>query len=77
MAASFRHKHLFLCKSLVFHAYDPGREWLEFYYPELKVKGSYSTTNPDVAGCKHAHCGVTSCTVVAYCLDVDCGLVGR
>ncbi|XP_029433698.1 protein O-glucosyltransferase 1 [Rhinatrema bivittatum] len=33
VAASFRLKHLFLCGSLVFHV---GREWLEFFYPQLK-----------------------------------------
>lgn len=35
VAASFRHKHLFLCRSLVFHV---GSEWLEFYYPAMKVR---------------------------------------
>lgn len=29
VAASFRFKHLFLCKSLVFHV---GEEWKEFFY---------------------------------------------
>ncbi|XP_055639482.1 O-glucosyltransferase rumi homolog [Toxorhynchites rutilus septentrionalis] len=33
VAASFRFKHLFLCKSLIFHV---GDEWLEFFYPSLK-----------------------------------------
>ncbi|XP_053660590.1 O-glucosyltransferase rumi homolog [Anopheles marshallii] len=33
VAASFRFKHLFLCRSLVFHV---GDEWLEFFYPSLK-----------------------------------------
>ncbi|CAK1548479.1 unnamed protein product [Leptosia nina] len=33
VAASFRLKHLFLCKSLVFHV---GEDWLEFFYPSLK-----------------------------------------
>ncbi|GLV37914.1 rumi [Carabus blaptoides fortunei] len=33
VAASFRLKHLFLCKSLVFHV---GNEWLEFFYSALK-----------------------------------------
>ena len=33
VAASFRFKHLFLCKSLVFHV---GDEWTEFFYPALK-----------------------------------------
>ncbi|XP_033209397.1 O-glucosyltransferase rumi homolog [Belonocnema kinseyi] len=33
VAASFRHKHLFLCRSLVFHV---GHEWNEFYYNLMK-----------------------------------------
>lgn len=33
VAASFRFKHLFLCKSLVFHV---GQEWQEFFYDSLK-----------------------------------------
>lgn len=33
VAASFRLKYLFLCKSLVFHV---GDEWQEFFYPALK-----------------------------------------
>ncbi|KAJ2946339.1 hypothetical protein O0L34_g12376 [Tuta absoluta] len=33
VAASFRLKHLFLCKSLVFHV---GSDWLEFFYPSMK-----------------------------------------
>lgn len=33
VAASFRFKHLFLCKSLVIHV---GSEWLEFFYSALK-----------------------------------------
>lgn len=33
VAASFRFKHLFLCKSLVFHV---GDEWKEFFYDTLK-----------------------------------------
>lgn len=33
VAASFRFKHLFLCKSLVFHV---GDEWQEFFYESLK-----------------------------------------
>lgn len=33
VAASFRLKHLFLCKSVVFHV---GDDWLEFFYPSLK-----------------------------------------
>lgn len=33
VAASFRFKHLFLCKSLVLHV---GNEWKEYFYPLLK-----------------------------------------
>lgn len=33
VAASFRYKHLFLCRSLVFHV---GDEWKEFYYYAMK-----------------------------------------
>ncbi|XP_071629795.1 O-glucosyltransferase rumi homolog [Temnothorax longispinosus] len=33
VAASFRYKHLFLCRSLVFHV---GDEWMEFYYYAIK-----------------------------------------
>lgn len=33
VAASFRFKHLFLCRSLVFHV---GNEWQEFFYGALK-----------------------------------------
>lgn len=33
VAASFRFKHLFLCRSLVFHV---GEEWQEFFYPEMR-----------------------------------------
>lgn len=33
VAASFRFKHLFLCRSLVFHV---GSEWQEFFYPSMK-----------------------------------------
>lgn len=43
VAASFRLKHLFLCKSLVFHV---GDEWLEFFYPSLKPWVHYIPINP-------------------------------
>jgi len=33
VAASFRYKHLFLCKSLVFHV---GDDWVEFFYGAMK-----------------------------------------
>ena len=34
VAASFRHKHLFLCGSVVFHE-ENG--WIEFYYPQVST----------------------------------------
>ncbi|XP_041974208.1 O-glucosyltransferase rumi homolog [Aricia agestis] len=43
VAASFRFKHLFLCKSLVFHV---GDEWLEFFYPSLKPWVHYVPISP-------------------------------
>nr|CAG4651040.1 EOG090X07KN [Simocephalus serrulatus] len=51
VAASFRFKHLFLCKSLVFHV---GDEWIEFFYPALKpwvhyIPVSSSATQRDLA----------------------------
>ncbi|XP_038208712.1 O-glucosyltransferase rumi homolog [Zerene cesonia] len=43
VAASFRFKHLFLCKSLVFHV---GEDWLEFFYPSLKPWIHYIPISP-------------------------------
>ncbi|XP_039765507.1 O-glucosyltransferase rumi homolog [Pararge aegeria] len=43
VAASFRLKHLFLCKSLVFHV---GEDWLEFFYPSLKPWVHYVPLSP-------------------------------
>ncbi|XP_026323939.1 O-glucosyltransferase rumi homolog [Hyposmocoma kahamanoa] len=43
VAASFRFKHLFLCKSLVFHV---GDEWLEFFYPSMKPWVHYIPIDP-------------------------------
>lgn len=43
VAASFRFKHLFLCKSLVFHV---GDEWLEFFYPSFKPWVHYVPVSP-------------------------------
>lgn len=55
VAASFRFKHLFLCKSLVFHV---GDEWIEFFYPALKpwvhyIPVSSSATQKDLARLIH------------------------
>ncbi|XP_068629158.1 O-glucosyltransferase rumi homolog [Battus philenor] len=47
VAASFRFKHLFLCKSLVFHV---GEEWLEFFYPSLKPWVHYVPISPKANG---------------------------
>lgn len=43
VAASFRLKHLFLCKSLVFHV---GNDWQEFFYPALKPWIHYIPISP-------------------------------
>ncbi|KAL5518147.1 hypothetical protein EMCRGX_G003832 [Ephydatia muelleri] len=45
VAASFRFKHLFLCKSLVLHV---GSEWVEFFYPLLKPWVHYIPVDPDM-----------------------------
>ena len=45
VAASFRLKHLFLCKSLVFHV---GDEWIEFFYPALKPWVHYIPVSTDL-----------------------------
>lgn len=46
VAASFRLKHLFLCKSLVLHV---GDEWLEFFYPRLEPWVHYVPVGTDLA----------------------------
>ncbi|XP_078000809.1 protein O-glucosyltransferase 1-like [Glandiceps talaboti] len=45
VAASFRLKHLFLCKSLVFHV---GNDWQEFFYPALKQWVHYIPVSQDL-----------------------------
>jgi protein glucosyltransferase len=47
VAASFRHRHLFLCNSLVFHV---GNDYQEFYYDEMKPWVHYVpvTSTPNV-----------------------------
>jgi len=44
VAASFRHRHLFLCNSLVLHV---GQDWLEFYYPSMKPWVHYIPVKSD------------------------------
>lgn len=44
VAASFRFKHLFLCRSLVFHV---GDEWTEFFYGSLKPWVHYVPVSAD------------------------------
>jgi len=44
VAASFRLKHLFLCRSLVFHV---GDEWLEFFYEALRPWVHYIPVDSD------------------------------
>lgn len=51
VAASFRFKHLFLCKSLVFHV---GDEWKEFFYDSLKPWVHYvPVSNPSLEELKN------------------------
>ncbi|XP_020606070.1 protein O-glucosyltransferase 1-like [Orbicella faveolata] len=51
VAASFRFKHLFLCKSLVFHV---GDEWLEFFYRALKPWVHYIPVETDLKNVRKA-----------------------
>ncbi|XP_026821944.1 O-glucosyltransferase rumi homolog [Rhopalosiphum maidis] len=46
VAASFRFKHLFLCKSLVFHV---GEDWKEFFYQFMKPWYHYVPINPNAS----------------------------
>ncbi|CDW54185.1 protein O glucosyltransferase 1 [Trichuris trichiura] len=46
VAASFRLRHLFLCRSLVFHI---GDDWQEFYYSQLKPWVHYIPVNDDLS----------------------------
>ncbi|GFO43582.1 protein o-glucosyltransferase 1 [Plakobranchus ocellatus] len=46
VAASFRFKHLFMCRSTVFHV---GDEWLEFFYPALKPWVHYVPVKQDLS----------------------------
>ena len=49
VAASFRFKHLFLCRSLVFHVTDDddtGNDWLEFFYGKMKPWIHYIPISP-------------------------------
>ncbi|KAK7494005.1 hypothetical protein BaRGS_00014887 [Batillaria attramentaria] len=49
VAASFRFKHLFLCKSLVLHV---GDQWLEFFYPALKPWVHYIPVKQDLSNAR-------------------------
>ncbi|KFD51719.1 hypothetical protein M513_07415 [Trichuris suis] len=46
VAASFRLRHLFLCRSLVFHI---GDEWQEFFYSQLKPWVHYIPVKDDLS----------------------------
>ncbi|ESN93559.1 hypothetical protein HELRODRAFT_103469 [Helobdella robusta] len=49
VAASFRLKHLFLCRSLVFHV---GEKWVEFFYPSLRPWVHYIPVKNDLSDVK-------------------------
>eukprot|EP00823_Brevimastigomonas_motovehiculus_P001155 TRINITY_DN11684_c0_g1_i1.p1 TRINITY_DN11684_c0_g1~~TRINITY_DN11684_c0_g1_i1.p1 ORF type:complete len:423 (+),score=97.60 TRINITY_DN11684_c0_g1_i1:80-1348(+) len=46
VAASFRHRHLFMCNSLVLHV---GEEWKEFYYDLMKPWVHYVPIKTDLS----------------------------
>ena len=46
MAASFRLRHLFLCKSVVLHV---GEDWKEFFYPSLRPWVHYVPLRGDLS----------------------------
>ena len=49
VAASFRFKYLFLCKSLVLHV---GEEWIEFFYTAMKPWVHYIPVSVDLSNVK-------------------------
>jgi protein glucosyltransferase len=51
VAASFRHKHLFVCNSLVFHVGSSKikDDWLEFYYSAMKPWVHYVPVDTDAS----------------------------
>jgi protein glucosyltransferase len=55
VAASFRHKHLFVCNSLVFHVGAPKvkDDWLEFYYSAMKPWIHYVPVEPSLDKVKY------------------------
>ena len=48
MAASFRYKHLFLCRSLVFHVGTPGDDFVEFFQEALVPWVHYVPVSPSL-----------------------------
>ena len=50
VAASFRLRHLFLCRSLVLHV---GEEWVEFFYPSLRPWVHYIPIKQDLSNARY------------------------
>jgi len=50
VAASFRYKHLFLCRSLVFQV---GDDWQEFFYRALKPWVHYIPVRSDLSNARY------------------------
>jgi len=50
VAASFRYKHLFLCRSLVFQV---GDDWQEFFYRALKPWVHYIPVRSDLSNAQY------------------------
>ena len=63
VAASFRFKHLFLCKSLVFHV---GDEWLEFFYRALKPWVHYIPVDTDLHNVRWVMLILHSCFQISW-----------
>lgn len=52
VAASFRLRHLFLCRSLVLHV---GDEWEEFFYPSLKPWVHYLPVKQNLSNARYIY----------------------
>jgi len=71
VAASFRYKHLFLCRSLVFQV---GDDWQEFFYRALKPWVHYIPVRSDLSDARYVDSTVVTvqCFVTFYRCKVDC-----
>lgn len=63
VAASFRFKHLFLCRSLVFHV---GEEWMEFFYPAMKPWVHYIPMEVEMYDLSWVEFNINTCSSPPY-----------